>query len=222
MKIFRKLVHFASIDLLFRLTPKPSQNFAVKNVHFGRFSFQNCALPVASLLFKLYTLTYLRSNDLVELHTKLHHIDQNTRHCCFTRKWGLEGIPLWMRLFVLHKKLLQFFQTKNYKIQKILEDINFILHLSYLSDSLGVVNNCNCYIQGPGSNIVDFAITLTTSGVGTVLLASHIRLFDPWDLVLQLFLRNIKDLFCFAIVLTPPISSSCVVENFFCSLTYWH
>ena len=63
-----------------------------------------------------------------------------------------------MRLFVLHKKLLQLFQTKDYKIQKILEDINFILHLSYLSDILEVMNNCNCYLQGPGSNIVDFAI----------------------------------------------------------------
>ena len=63
---------------------------------------------------------------------------------------------LWMRLlrlFVLLKKLLQFFQTKNYKIQKILEDINFILHLSFLSDILGVANHCNCYLQGPGHSM---------------------------------------------------------------------
>ena len=68
-----------------------------------------------------------------------------------------------MRFFVLQKKLLQFFQTKDYKMLKILEDINFILHLPYLSDILGVMNHCNCYLQGPGSNIVDFAIKLTTS-----------------------------------------------------------
>ena len=77
---------------------------------------------------------------------------------------GLEGIPLWMRLFVLHKKLLQFFQTKDYKIQKILEDINFILHLFNLSDILEVMNNCNCYLQGPRSNIVDFAINWLHQG----------------------------------------------------------
>ena len=41
-------------------------------------------------------------------------------------------MPLWIRLFVLQKKLLQFFQTKDYKIEKILKDINFIPHLSYL------------------------------------------------------------------------------------------
>ena len=66
---------------------------------------------------------------------------------------------------MLQKKLLLFFQTKDYKIQKILEGINFNLHLSYLSDILGVLNQCNCYHQGPGSTIVDFAIKLTTSGV---------------------------------------------------------
>ena len=59
---------------------------------------------------------------------------------------------------VAQEDLLQLFQTKDYKLQKILEDINFILHLSYLSDILEVMNNCNCYLQGSGSNIVDFAI----------------------------------------------------------------
>ena len=59
---------------------------------------------------------------------------------------GLEGILLWMRLFVLQKKMLQFFQTKDYKIQKILEDLNFIRHLSYLSDILGVMDHCICYL----------------------------------------------------------------------------
>ena len=93
-----------------------------------------------------------------------------------------------MRLFVLQKRLLQFFQTKDYKIQKILENINFIPHLSYLSDILGVMNHCNCYLQGPGSNIVDFAIKLT--GVGKVRLVSHMRLFDPRDAVL---LNTAKD-----------------------------
>ena len=86
-----------------------------------------------------------------------------------------------MRLFVLQKKLLQFFQTKDYKVQKIFKDTTFILHLSYLSDILGVMNICNCYLQGPGSSIVDFAIKLTSSGVGKVRLASRIRLFGPRD-----------------------------------------
>ena len=60
---------------------------------------------------------------------------------------------------------LFFFQTKDYKIH-ILEGINFILCLSCLSDILAIMNYCNCYLQGPGSNILDFAIKLTTSGVG--------------------------------------------------------
>ena len=89
-----------------------------------------------------------------------------------------------MRLFVLQKKLLQFFKTKDYKIQKILEVINFILHLFYLSDILEILNHCDCYLQGPGSNIVDFAIKLPTSGVGKVRLASHMRRFDPRDVAL--------------------------------------
>ena len=50
--------------------------------------------------------------------------------------------------FCVAKKLLQFFQTKDYKIQKILEDINFILHLSHLSDILGVINRSNSCLQG--------------------------------------------------------------------------
>ena len=120
-----------------------------------------------------------------------------------------------MRLFVLQMKLLQFFQTKYCKIQKILEDINFIFHFSHLSDILGVMNHCNCYLQGPGSNIVDFAIKLTTAGVGKVRLASHMRFLDPRDVALQLFVRSTEDFFCFAIALTPPISSSWVVEDFF-------
>ena len=100
-----------------------------------------------------------------------------------------------MRHFVLQKKLLQFFQTKNYKIQKILEDTNFILQLFYLSDILDVMNHSNCYLQGPGSNIVDLAIKLTTSRVGKVRLARHMRLFDPRDVALQLFVRNTEDCF---------------------------
>ena len=115
-------------------------------------------------------------------------------------------MPLWMRLFVLQKKLLQFFQTKDYKIQTILEDINFILHLSYLSNILGVMNHCNCHIQRPENNIVDFAIKLTKSGESKMRLASHMRLFDPRNVALQL-----EDVFCFAIALTPPICSSCLL-----------
>ena len=109
-----------------------------------------------------------------------------------------------MRLFVLQKKLLQFFQTKDYNIQKVLEDINFILHLSYLSDILGVMNHCNCYLQGPESNIVDFAIKLTTSGVGKVRFASHMRLFVPRDAVLQLIVKNTENLFLFCNCTSTP------------------
>ena len=50
------------------------------------------------------------------------------------------------------------------------------------------MNHCNCYLQGPGSNIVDFAIELTTSRVGKMWLASHMPLFDPRDVALQLFM----------------------------------
>ena len=123
---------------------------------------------------------------------------------------------------MLQKKLLQFFQTKDYKIHNILEGINFILHLSYLSDVLGAMNHCNYYFQGSGSKskVDDFAIKLT--GEGKVRFASHMRLFDPRDAAFQLFVRNTEDLFCFAIALTPLISSSRVVEDlFFCSLTHW-
>ena len=78
----------------------------------------------------------------------------------------------------------------------------------------------NCYLQGPGSNIVDFAIKLTTSGVSKVWLASHKQFFDPGDVVLQLFVRNTEDLFCFAIALTPPLSDFQLLCNrrlVFCS-----
>ena len=100
-----------------------------------------------------------------------------------------------------------------------LEDINFILHLSYLSDMLEIMNHCSCqaYLQGSESNIADIAITLTTSGVGEMRFANHKRFSDPRDMALQLFARNTKGFFCFAIALTSPISSSCVVEDFFCS-----
>ena len=81
-------------------------------------------------------------------------------------------------------------KTKDYKIQKIFEDINFILHLSYLSDTLRVMNHCNCYLQRTGSNIVDFVIKLTTSGVGKVRLASHKRSSDPLDVAFLHCLRN--------------------------------
>ena len=66
-----------------------------------------------------------------------------------------------MRLFVLRKELLQFFQTKDHQFQKIVKDKNFILHLAYLLDIFGVMNHFNCYLQGPESNIIDFATKLT-------------------------------------------------------------
>ena len=66
-----------------------------------------------------------------------------------------------MRLFLLRKELLQFFQTKDHQFQKIVKDENLILHLAYLSDIFGVMNHFNRYLQGPESNIIDFATKLT-------------------------------------------------------------
>ena len=57
--------------------------------------------------------------------------------------------------FCVAKKAVSVLPSKNYKIQKVLKGINFILPLSYLSDILGVMNHCTCHPQGPGSNIVD-------------------------------------------------------------------
>ena len=65
-----------------------------------------------------------------------------------------------MRLFVLRKELLQFFQIKDHKFQKILGVENFILHLAYLSHIFGVMNHFSCSLQGPESNIIDFSIKL--------------------------------------------------------------
>ena len=65
-----------------------------------------------------------------------------------------------MRLFELRKKLLQFFQRKDHKFQKILEDENFILHLAYLPHIFGVENHFGCSLQGPESNTIDFSIKL--------------------------------------------------------------
>ena len=141
-----------------------------------------------------------------------------------------------MGLLVFPNKMLQFFQTKDYKIQKILKDINFIFHLSYLSDILEAMNHCMCYLQGPESKIVNFAIKLTTSGEGKVQLASHKRLFDPREVALQLFVRNTEDLFLFCnctytpqhfqllrdrrlfLIFLPPFACS-VGLTFFFSLT---
>ena len=94
---------------------------------------------------------------------------------------------------VLSYKRLQ--DSRGYTVQ--VQHINFILHLSCLSDILGVMNHYNCYIQGPRGNIVGFAIKLTTSGVGKVRLASQMRLFDPRSVALQFFVRNTEDLFLF-------------------------
>ena len=124
--------------------------------------------------------------------------------------------------FCVAKEATSVLPKKDYKIQKIIEDINFIPHLSYLSHILGVMNLCYCYLQGPGCNIVDFAIKLTILGVGKVRLASHKRLFDPRLVVFQLFVRNTEDLFCFAIaiaffVLHPPYSALVWSNTCFCS-----
>ena len=65
-----------------------------------------------------------------------------------------------MHLFVLRKELLQFFQILHKKFQKILEDENFILYLTYQSHIFGIMNHFSCSHQGPESNIIDFSIKL--------------------------------------------------------------
>ena len=101
------------------------------------------------------------------------------------------------------------------------KDINFIFHPSYLLDILGLMNNCSNYLQEPGSNIVDFAIKSTTSGVGKLRLASRmLRLFDSRHVAFQLFVRTTEDLFLFCSYTYTPISSSCAVKDFFCFLTH--
>ena len=66
-----------------------------------------------------------------------------------------------MRLFVLGKELIQFFQTKDHKFQMILENENFILYLAYQSHIFEVFNHFNCFLQEAESNIIDFSIKLT-------------------------------------------------------------
>ena len=78
---------------------------------------------------------------------------------CTEVRWLSRGNTT-MHLFVLRKKLLQFFQIKDHKFQKILEDENFILHLVYLSHIFGVMSLFNCSLQRPESNIIDFSIKL--------------------------------------------------------------
>ena len=99
------------------------------------------------------------------------------------------------------------------------------------------MNHCNCYLQEPKSNIVDFAIKLTTSGEGKVRLASHKQLCDPQDVALQLSVSNIEDLYLFCNwTYTPPFpalvwsktflhfyplfASPVRLNTFFCSLTH--
>ena len=121
---------------------------------------------------------------------------------------------------MLQKSCFSSSKKKDYKIQKILKDVNFIFHLSYLSHILGVMHHCYCYLQGPGCNIVDCGIKLTILGVGKVRLASHKRLVNPRLVVFQLFVRNSEDLFCFAIaffVLHPRYSALVWSNTCFCS-----
>ena len=66
-----------------------------------------------------------------------------------------------MHLFVLRKKLLQFFRRKDHEYQKMLGDENFILYLAYLSDIFVVMNYFKRYLQEPESIIIHFAAKLT-------------------------------------------------------------
>ena len=54
-------------------------------------------------------------------------------------KWSIINFPggtiaLLVRLFVWQKKLLQFFRKKDYKIQKILKNINFSSPFLFVTD----------------------------------------------------------------------------------------
>ena len=93
-----------------------------------------------------------------------------------------------MRFFVLRKKLLQFFQIKDHKFQKILEDENFILHLAYLSHIFGVINHFSYSLQGPESNIIDFSIKLIAFTQRLDLWIKNIenRLFEMFENVTSL------------------------------------
>ena len=64
----------------------------------------------------------------------------------------------------------------NKRLQKLEDFGSHKLHCAFppsLSDILEVMNHCNCYPEGPGSNIVDFTIILTLSGVGKVTVAVY-------------------------------------------------
>ena len=98
------------------------------------------------------------------------------------------------------------------------------------------MNHCNCCLQEPGSNIVDFAIKLTTTGVGKVRLASHKQLFDPRNVALHLFGRDTENFFLFCKctntrppyfkllcgrrLFCPPFASPVRLKTFFRSLTH--
>ena len=134
MKIFFKLVHFASIDLLFRLTPKPPQNFAVKSAHFREvFVLKLCVVSCHPyfLNFTPLDISAATTSQSFIRRCTMYSRSEYTSLLLYTEV-GSGRNNLVDGLFVLQKKLLRFFQTKDYTIQKILEDINFILHPPFL------------------------------------------------------------------------------------------
>ena len=58
--------------------------------------------------------------------------------------------------FCIENRAASVLSNKDHEYQKILKDENLIFYLSYLSDIFGLMNHFNRYLQGPGSNVIDF------------------------------------------------------------------
>ena len=114
---------------------------------------------------------------------------------------------------VLPNEKLQ--NSKNFRGHKL--HSSFFLFVRYFgSNELGY---CNCYLQGPdGSKIADFGIIFNTSEMGGTQATCGFLSLEMW--LFSSLWGAPNTFFCLAIALTP-LSSSCVVKDFFfCSLTH--